>query len=66
MHLYDIVPEDVVSVLENPEKVTPALKDRYNAFRKLGERYLRVTYKETEERYIVVTVTPKRRFEEGP
>ncbi len=64
MGLYEISIEDISRVLENPEKVGPASKGRYNAYRRVGERYLRVTYKDEELRVVVVTVTPRRKFEE--
>lgn len=64
MLLYDISLRQVEKTIQEPEKVVPSIKERYNAYRHIGERFLRVTFKEEEQRYIFVTVTPRKRFEE--
>ncbi|MBI4298640.1 MAG: hypothetical protein HY666_02660 [Chloroflexi bacterium] len=65
MRLYGITRESIHKVLEGPERVVPTAKGRYNAYKKIGRRYLRVTYKEEETRFLVITVTPRRKFEGG-
>ncbi|MDO8491291.1 MAG: DUF4258 domain-containing protein [Dehalococcoidia bacterium] len=62
MRLHDISIEQVTQTLEQPEKVVPSIKGRYNAYRRIGERFLRLTYREEEERFVVVSVTPRKRF----
>ena len=62
MHLYDISTEQVSKTIYEPEKVVSSVKERYNAYRRIGERVFRVTYREELTRYIVVTVTPRKSF----
>ncbi len=62
MRLYDITLEQISQTLSAPDHIVPSLKERYNAYRRIGERFLRVTYREEKERYVVVTVTPRKRF----
>ncbi|MBI4338105.1 MAG: DUF4258 domain-containing protein [Chloroflexi bacterium] len=66
MQLYEITLEQVMETFMSPDSLAPTLKERYNAFRRVENRLLRVTYKEDAERMVVVTVTPLRRGEEGP
>lgn len=54
-----------MEVIQNPDRVVPNVKGRYNAFGRLGERFLRVTCKEEEKRLVVVTVTPRKRAFKG-
>ena len=61
MRFWNILLEDVQSTLTIPDGVLPTEKDRLNAVKRLGERFLRVTYKEEEDHILVVTVTPRRR-----
>ena len=62
MRLYDIKQEWVVLTIYEPEKIIPSIKGRYNAFRRSGDKILRVTYSEEALRYVVITVTPRTRF----
>lgn len=66
MRLYGVSLPDASRVLQEPEKVAPAGKGRYNAYGKFGNGYLRVTYKEEETRVVIVTVTPRGEFEGVP
>lgn len=61
MRLHKISLEQVVAVIQQPDSVAPTTKDRYNAFGRIEERFLRVTCKEEEMRLVVVTVTPRKR-----
>ena len=62
MRLYDIHLRHVTKTLQEPDEVVPSMKNRYNAYEKVGGRVLRVTYVEEEQRYIVISVTPRKRF----
>ncbi|PKB79636.1 MAG: hypothetical protein BZY88_12530 [SAR202 cluster bacterium Io17-Chloro-G9] len=61
MRFWNILMEDVESTLAFPDKVLTTEKDRHNAIKRLGERFLRMTYKDEEDHILVVTVTPRRR-----
>ena len=62
MNLYNITFEQIAQTLGIPDRVEPTIKKRYNAYKKIGDRYLRVTYLEEEKRYLVVSTTPRKRF----
>lgn len=62
MRLHDISLEHVLEVLRDPAKVDSTIRGRYNAFKRIGQRFIRVTYKEEEMRYVIITVTPRRQF----
>jgi len=53
--------EQVLAVLEAPDRVLPTVKGRFNAIKAVEGMFLRVTYKEEEDRILVVTVIPRRR-----
>jgi len=58
MRLYDISRQDIVQVLKEADKSEPTIKGRTNAFCKVNERMLRVTYIEEARQLEIVTVTP--------
>ncbi len=53
--------EEVESVLENPDYSEKSIKERYNAFKWLDGRYLRVTYKEEFKLTLVITVVIRKK-----
>jgi len=63
MDLYGITLEQITRTLAEPEYLVPSVKGRYNAYRKMGGRFLRVTYAEDDSHCVVVSVTPRKRFE---
>ncbi len=50
---------EVEQTLGNPDKIDIAQKGRKNAFKKVGKRYIRVSYRETENKIIVVSAVDK-------
>ena len=61
MRFWNILLDEVQSTLEVPDRVLPTEKDRLNAIKMHGERFLRVTYKEEADHILIITVTPRRR-----
>jgi hypothetical protein len=58
MRLYDISRQDVVQVLEKPDREETTILGRMNVFREVNGKRLRVTYVEEEGRIVIVTTTP--------
>jgi len=55
-----ITQAEVEEVLKNPEKIEPTERGRCNAFKTVGTRYLRVTFKETDKEILVISAVYKR------
>ena len=51
---------EVEAILAEPDRVEPTRKGRKNAWRAMGERLLKVTYREETGRVVIVTVADKR------
>jgi len=47
--------------LREPEYTAPSVKERINAFKFAGNRYLRVTFKEESDHFLVITVTIRKK-----
>jgi len=54
-----ITQQEVEAVLANPETLEPTEKGRINAFRRVGDRYLKVTFKELETAILVISAVDK-------
>ena len=54
-----IAEEEVVAVVADPDEVKPTAKGRLNALKKLGNRYLQVTFREADDEIVVITVVDK-------
>ena len=51
--------KEVESLLDNPDKVEPAETGRINAFKRIGSRYLKVTYKELANELLIISAVDK-------
>ncbi|MCR4291352.1 MAG: DUF4258 domain-containing protein [Candidatus Kuenenia sp.] len=51
--------KDVCLILENPDKVEESIKGRTNAYKTIGQRYIKVTYKEFSDKILVISVVDK-------
>jgi len=52
--------EDAALTIDGPELMEQSLKDRKNAYRYMGGRFLRVTFKENDDHILVITVTIRK------
>lgn len=52
--------QEVCLALENPDKIEESIKGRTNAYKLIGKRYIKVTYKKTFEGVLVISVVDKR------
>lgn len=51
--------EEVIQVLQHPDVLENSIKGRINAYKAIGERYLKVTFKEFSEEILVISVVDK-------
>ena len=54
-----ITEEEIIMAISNPDRLEDAIKDRKNAFKTLGDRRLKITYKYENEEIIVITAMIK-------
>lgn len=62
MRKFGINPGIVKKVLEKPDFVESSIKGRKNIWRKLQNKYYRVTCLEESNKIIIITVTPKEKM----
>lgn len=55
-----ITPEEVEAVLRQPERIEPSVKERQNAFGPGLKGIVRVTFRETADETLVITVVRQR------
>jgi len=51
--------EEVFLTLENPDKIEESVRGRVNAYKSIGERYIKVTYKKFPGKILVISVVDK-------
>ncbi len=51
--------EEVNLTLNNPDKVEQSIRGRINVYKVIGERYIKVTYKEFSEEVLIISVVDK-------
>ena len=56
---------EVLSVLEVPDRTEQSLDERSNAYKRVGDRCLKVTHKDEAGNVVVITVIEKERLEES-
>ena len=54
-----ITEEDVKVVIDNPDRLEDTIKGRKNAFKALGDKALKITYKCEDDNIIVITAMVK-------
>jgi hypothetical protein len=64
MRQHRINEANIISTLENPDQLLPSVKNRYNAFKRVTSGIIRVTFIEEADNLLVVTVSPRKRFQE--
>lgn len=57
----EITEEEAEITIKEPEFTKPSVKDRTNAFKFTGGRFLRVTFKEEPDHILVITVTMRKK-----
>jgi len=51
--------EEVYLTLENPDTIEISIRDRKNAYKTIGQRYIKVTFREFPDRILVISVVDK-------
>ncbi len=51
--------EEALSVINEPDSNEVSIKGRINLYKKMGQRYLKVTYKEFPEEILIISVVDK-------
>lgn len=54
-----IFEDEVYSVINEPDKIEQSIKGRINLYKRIGQRYLKVTYKEFSEETLIISVVDK-------
>lgn len=57
----EVTQEETEMTIKEPEYTEPSVKGRKNAYRYIGDRFIRVTYKEEYDHILVITVTVRKR-----
>jgi hypothetical protein len=61
MRMHRIVEKEVESALQNPAHLEPSVEGRFNAWIETSGKFLRVTYKEEEDKFLVISAVKKRK-----
>ncbi len=51
--------KEVLSVINEPDSSEASIKGRINLYKRMGQRYLKVTYKEFIEEILIISVVDK-------
>lgn len=51
--------EEVYLALKNPDKIEQSIKGRTNVFKSIGQRHLKVTYKQFSDEILIISVVDK-------
>ncbi|MBI5193463.1 MAG: hypothetical protein HZA08_08500 [Nitrospirae bacterium] len=57
----EVFSDEVKDTILDPEKTADSIKGRKNVFKHVGEKWLKVTYKEENDKITVVTVVDKNK-----
>ena len=59
--MHRIIEKEVESALQNPEHLEPSLEGKLNAWIEISGKFLRVTYKEEGDNFLVISAVKKRK-----
>ena len=60
MRMHGITEAEIDSAIERPDFTEPSVEGRINVWKKIGDRFLRVTYKD-EGRILIITAVKKKK-----
>lgn len=61
MRLHRITETEVESTIQKPEQLEPSAEGRLNAWVETSGKFLRVTYKEEDDNFLVISAVKKRK-----
>jgi hypothetical protein len=54
-----ILPEEVISIVQDPDSIESTIGGRLNAFKTVSGRLIKVTYREFEDHLLIITAVIK-------
>ncbi len=51
--------EEVYKTIENYDKIEESIKGRVNAYKSIGQRFIKVTYKESSDEILIISAVDK-------
>ncbi len=57
----EIEEDEVKETISNPEKIEDSIKSRKNAFKHIGEKLLKVTFKQEKDKITIITVVDRNK-----
>ncbi|OGW06391.1 MAG: hypothetical protein A2W77_04940 [Nitrospinae bacterium RIFCSPLOWO2_12_39_16] len=61
MRWHKITENEVESAIQKPEFLEPSIESRLNAWIKTSDKFLRVTYKEEVDKFVIITAVKKKK-----
>lgn len=61
MRLHGITEEEVELAIKKPEHLESSIEGRSNAWIETSGKFLRVTYKEEKDRFLIISAVKKRK-----
>ncbi len=61
MRWHKLAEAEVELTIQKPEFLEPSFEGRFNAWIKISDKFLRVTYKEEADRFLVITAVKKKK-----
>jgi hypothetical protein len=61
MRLHGILENEIESAIKEPAYLEPSIEGRFNAWAETSGKFLRVTYKEDESRFWVISAVRKKK-----
>lgn len=61
MRLHRITEAEIESAINNPDFIEPSPEGKLNVWKKVSEKYLRVTFKEDAGKVLVITAVKKKK-----
>ena len=59
--MHGIAEDEVESAIRKPEHLEPSVEGRSNAWIETSGKFIRVTYKEKEDRFLIISAVKKRK-----
>jgi len=57
----EISEDEIKNTILSPEKIEDSIKDRKNAFKHIDKKWLKVTFKQENDKIVIITVIDKNK-----
>jgi hypothetical protein len=61
MRLHEVTEAEVELAIQKPKHLEPSVEGRFNAWIETSGKFLRVTYKEEKNRFLIISAVKKRK-----